>query len=285
MPFKTNVSKYVKPSSLEDACEILKSDEKACAIAGGTAIFLFSVRGFFSQIDTFVDLEALDLHGIRKLPNSYEIGATTKLQDVLESELIRYDCLKSALLSIPREVRNMGTVGGEVYTAAPNFDLPVALMALNAMLKVTNGKNERTIKMDEFYSDVFSPNIERGFVIKAVQLPINELKTVYKRVSNTAHGFSLASLCVSLALEELVIKDITVAIGGSIDTPPTRLFDVEQELRGSQIDSSLLEKGAKKVKKSDFLKVSSDYTSSESYKRHLFAYLFKEALKEVVTKR
>ncbi|PSO04154.1 hypothetical protein B9Q13_05520, partial [Candidatus Marsarchaeota G2 archaeon ECH_B_SAG-G16] len=63
------------------------------------------------------------------------------------------------------------------------------------------------------------------------------------------------------------------------------LFDVEQELRGSQIDSSLLEKGAKKVKKSDFLKVSSDYTSSESYKRHLFAYLFKEALKEVVTKR
>ncbi|WP_126449335.1 FAD binding domain-containing protein [Sulfodiicoccus acidiphilus] len=271
---------YVRPTSVSEASQLL-ADENTLAVAGGTLVYILSAKGLLGEVDTIVDLETLGLSFVRVCEEKGELGATTKIQALVD----RTDLpavLREASLYVPKEVRNMGTIGGEVSAAYPYFDVACALMSLDTVVKLTDGSKTTSRSLDGFYRGILEPDVDKGRIVKSLEFPVNKFDfTKYKRKSLTAHGYGIASLALSLRRLQGVVEDIRVVAGGALSTPPTRLLDVEGKLKGRELNEELLSVAREAVMSSSYLKPTDDIKASSNYKRRLFSILLGEILDEV----
>jgi len=283
MPYPIkNLTKYYRPTSIREACELLKEDERLLPLAGGSAIYLLSKMGLFSDIEGFVDLNYLNLNFINQYKNGIiEIGATTTLYELfLNLNFIKG--IINAIKAIPKEVRNIGTVGGQVFIGFPKFELEVALMSLDAEIVITDGVNFIQKPYKDFYKSLFTPDIERGYLIYSVRFNINNFNfSDYSRFSLSSHTYSLVSVGIAGKIVDNVIEKINIAVGGGIETPVTRLYDVEEELKGYELSEDSIEKVKFLVQNSPYLKPSDDLWTSAEYKRKVFGVLIKQLLNKL----
>lgn len=279
MPFKLDLKSYHEPDSVREACDLLASEENAMALAGGTGIYIFSNKGMMSNIDTLVNLKRLNLSYVERGQESLNLGAMTRLSD-LEGGSTGIQMIDEAVRSIPKEVRHMGTVGGQVFTAFPAFDLSVCLLSLNGSISITDGENTDTLHMSEAYSAMFGPEIPRGKIIEAVNAPSSYFnRTTYMKFSYTKHGFSDVSLALSLRVVDDKLEDMGIAVGGgALDSEPIKLMEVEKALRGREIDDDLTERGFDLISKSARIEFYSDHKATSDYRKRLAAVMFKRAL-------
>src|SRR3954453_4989171 len=145
---------YARPSSLAQALEILAADDGARALAGGqTLINVMKARA--GSPDTLVDLAAIDdLKGIELGGDgTLEIGAmTTYTALVASSEARARPILGEVCAQIADvQVRNRGTIGGNVCTNDPTNHLPPLLAALDAEFMIASAAGERTVSAEEFF--------------------------------------------------------------------------------------------------------------------------------------
>ena len=108
MPLNANVKDCLKPENLEEACDFLRENEDAMPVAGGTGISIFMNKGLMSNVRSLVDLDGLGLSFSKKNNDSLEIGSMTKLADMIQFTR-DLNIARTALLSIPKEIRNLGT--------------------------------------------------------------------------------------------------------------------------------------------------------------------------------
>lgn len=276
MPYKLDLKHYFTPESVREACSILASEENAMPLAGGTGIYIFSNKGMMSNIDTLVNLGRLDLSTVSAGEDSVRIGAMTRLSEIAGGTT-GIEMIDEAVMSIPREVRNMGTVGGQVFTAFPAFDLSVCLLAMDGTVSVTDGESERKVPMPEVYSAMFSPEIARGSIIRHVEAPTGRFnRTTYMKFSYTKHGFSDVSLAIALRVENGIIEDIGLAVGGgSLDSEPLRLSRAEGALKGQEFDEEFLDKGFESITGDPDMRFYSDHKATDEYRKKLVGIMFK----------
>jgi CO/xanthine dehydrogenase FAD-binding subunit len=150
---------YHRPSSLDEAAQILAAgDADAAVLGGGTMLTPMLVRRELRVRDV-VDLRDLDLGGIDVTGDEARIGARATYADVLGSaELAR------AVPLLPRmaegitggaQIRNQGTLGGSACFANPSSDVPACLVALGARLRLHGSSGPRTVDATEFFVGAF----------------------------------------------------------------------------------------------------------------------------------
>src|SRR5215471_17797216 len=166
---------YVRPGSLDEACEVLAGDEDARIIAGGqTLIPMLAMR--LARPAKLVDILRLrELRGIRSDDDAIVIGAVTRQVDVERNEIIQrgLPLLAKALPWVGHPpTRNRGTVGGSIANADPSAEIPLVAVTLGAEIEIENPRGRSLIAADAFFIGAMLTSLMPGDCVVAVRFPV-----------------------------------------------------------------------------------------------------------------
>lgn len=234
---------FILSNNREEVLSRLKSEGKrGHVIAGGTGFYELAKRGYIPEVKTVVSIMQLGLSYINENQKDLVIGATTTLRQLLESNVGKQaglEAIEDALREIrPVQVRNVATIGGEVCISVPIVDLPTALLACDASVRIISEDRENVMKLEDFYIDAFLTRLRYGELVKEVTLPKQGDQTTksssgFVKFGRTAYDFNLINCAVSLTSDQSheKIKSIRIFLGG-VKRTPFRAFELEKKLTG-----------------------------------------------------
>jgi aerobic carbon-monoxide dehydrogenase medium subunit len=165
---------YARPGSLEEAIELLAADDGARALAGGqTLINVMKARA--GSPDALIDLAAIEeLKGIELgADGMLEIGAMTTYTEIMESSEARARPILGDVCGqiADVQVRNRGTIGGNLCTSDPTNHLPPLMAALGAEMTVQGADGARTVPAAEFFLGVYMTAVGPGELLTRIRIP------------------------------------------------------------------------------------------------------------------
>ena len=165
---------YARPASVGDAVRLLAERDGARALAGGqTLVNVMKARA--ASPDVVVDLNGLEeLKGIELGPDgTLEIGAMTTYTEIVESAEARARPILGEVCAqiADVQVRNRGTIGGNVCSNDPTNHLPPLMVALGATMTIRGADGERTVPAEEFFLGVYMTAAGPGELLTTVTIP------------------------------------------------------------------------------------------------------------------
>jgi carbon-monoxide dehydrogenase medium subunit len=276
---------YLKPSSLQEALSMLAEHKDECKVICGGQSLLIIMRQGLLVTDYLVDIKHIkELDYIQfDAKAGLKIGATTTHHIIETSDVIKKNypvlaAMENKLASI--QVRNWGTIGGNLAHADPAGDPGPVLVALNANIKVGGAQGDRTMALEDFFVDFFETALEEGEIVLEVQVPTPEAKTgaAYQKFNllESDQGMVAAAAAVTLNGGG-TCKDVRVVLGNA-GSKPIRVKKIEELLTGKGYDEGLFAE-AGTIASEDCEPVS-DIHASEEHRRHLLGVLTKRMLKQ-----
>jgi carbon-monoxide dehydrogenase medium subunit len=237
---------YLKPESLEEVFEMLKTyGSRATLIAGGTDVMVYMKLGNASP-EVLISLRGLkELQYIRKNGN-YHIGCLTTHRMLEESELVKKEL--SALYQGASQVgspqiRNVGTIGGNICNAAPSADTAGALMIMDAVVLLEGPEGRRTVPITEFFIGPSETVKKDDEVLIEIEIPerMGEFGTAYyKHARRKAMNLPIIGVSVGISIsEDDTISDARIALTVAAPTP-IRIYQAEEFLRGKPLNDDVL---------------------------------------------
>lgn len=157
------ITQYYRPLTLDDAIALIARPD-AVVLAGGTTVNAAPDRA----ASTAVDLQALDLAGIEVEGDAVRIGATSCLQDLVDSALIPTVLRDLAQREAPSTIRAMATVGGTIGTADPESELLAGLLAFGTRVTLGRSGSPTEHSLGHLLGDA---GLLNGAIITAVTVP------------------------------------------------------------------------------------------------------------------
>jgi len=279
---------YIAVSSLQEALDTLQvENSKKKIIAGGTDLILELKHGQYPEVDTLIDINRIEgIHEIWQDDEGYiHINPGVTHNHCLDSDLIKQNAyaLYQACLSIGApQIRNVGTVYGNIITASPANDTIPALIALDAEITLQSGSGSRTIKLDQFYTGVRKTVLQKNEIAVDLKFPkakTESRSTFQKYMLRNAHGISVANCAISCLLIDEKISDAHIALG-SVGERVFRATNAEKELNGKNIKSVDKNKVAELV--ISHAKPIDDIRASLDYRKRLIKVLIKRGLDSLI---
>jgi carbon-monoxide dehydrogenase medium subunit len=273
---------YHRPTSLDEAIELLSNDGETRPLAGGHSLLpMMKLR--LAQPQTIVDLGRIPgLDGIEQEGDALRIGALATHASVAASEVVRSQCpvLAATAEGIgDRQVRNRGTIGGSLAHADPGADYPTVVTALGASVVAHGQGGEREIAADDFFTGVFTTALEQGELITAVRVPVlsDGAGGAYEKHRHPASGYAVAGVAVAVKVEGGKCAEARIAVGGVTGTP-VRATAAEQAMIGiAPVDEASIAGAAENVLEALSGAIGDTYASGE-YRVHLARVLAKRAI-------
>ncbi len=228
---------YVRPGTVDEAVSLLAEHDGARALAGGQTL-LNVMKQRTASPDVLVDLGSLDeLRTISVSGSSLEIGAMTTLTALIgssEVEVTRPILAEVAATVADVQVRNRGTLGGNICVNDPTNHFPPLLVALDAAMTVAGVDGERVVPAEEFFVGVFETTVREGELLTRITVPAGGKGTGDGMAGVTlgAHGTYVANAAASV-----VDGTWRVALG-CVAAVPVRAGAVEEALSGGSVDES-----------------------------------------------
>ncbi len=246
-------------------------------LGGGTDLYVQQHDTIvYEEIDFLFDKPLLK--GILKNGNTCEMGASATVTDMAESQIFKdhFPALDQVIKLISStQIRNMATVGGNFINASPIGDLTIFFLALNAKLKLTDGKNYRELPLRNLYKGYKSLNKTPEEIIERIYFDLpgkNDLFNFEKVCKRTFLDIASVNTAVFLRVEENVILQAGLSAGG-VGPVPAWLFKSSEFLIGKKVSESLvLELVA--LAQTEISPIS-DTRGTEAYKRLLLSQLIK----------
>jgi len=268
-----NLAEIQRPTTLAEAVRLLRRPNvKTAILAGGTTLVPQARR----DVQSLVDLRNLKLAYIKHEGNTLRIGAATTLQDIVESSDVLPALAQAARDSAPINVRNVATMGGVVASAGFGAPLPVALLALDAVL-VIYSPEARQSPLAAFLA--YREKLLRdGALITEVGIPLTDARIAFEKVARTPGDAPIVCAAARLRLaatEGSMARDVRVAVGG-VGPIPVRLARAEQTLEGKPPTESLIAQAAEAAAKE--VNPPSDFLASAEYRREMVRVLVQRTL-------
>lgn len=272
---------YQRPTSVAEAVRMLNADG-AKALAGGHSL-IPAMNQRLNQPDVIVDLSRLDeLKGVSVTGSSrLMIGALTPHAQIASSPNVRQYCRALAqacgILGDP-QVRNWGTLGGNLAHADPASDPPTVVLAADARLNLMSATGARTVSANDFFVDLFTTALQPGEMITSIEIPIViDRKSAYAKLPHPASRYAVAGVAVFLDMGNGVCTHARVAIGGA--TPKaTRSPGAERALTGSTLNAAALDAAANALMADIASVASSDIYAPAEYRTAMAGALLKQAV-------
>ena len=257
---------YARPTSLEDAVALLSEHDGARALAGGqTLVNVLKQRA--AQLDVLVDLGALpELRTIGFGPGGeLELGAmvtSTQLIESSEVEVTRPILAEVARTIADVQVRNRGTIGGNVCVNDPTNHYPPLLVALGASFTVRGAAGERVVPAEEFFLGVYLTAVGPGELLTTISVPPpGGQGDGFAGVSLGRHGTYIVDAAATVGPQ-----GVRVAIG-CVDAVPVRATALEEALADGDLSERAVVAAAAGLGAT--LDPPSDVHASADYRRHL----------------
>jgi carbon-monoxide dehydrogenase medium subunit len=228
---------YARPATVEEAVSLLTEHDGARALAGGqTLVNVMKQRA--ASPDVLVDLADLDeLRAISVSGTTLEIGAMATLAAIMRSsevDVSRPILAATAATVADVQVRNRGTLGGNICVNDPTNHFPPLLVALGASMTIRSAVGERVVTAEEFFVGVFETAVGEGDLLTRISVPAAGKGTGDGMAGVTlgAHGTYVANAAAS-------VVDGTWRISlGCVDAVPHRAAAVESALVGADVDEA-----------------------------------------------
>jgi carbon-monoxide dehydrogenase medium subunit len=273
-----------KPTSLGDAFDILiEHGADAAILAGGTDL-LVDLRVQRRDEHHLVSLANIkELRGITETTTGVCIGAATTLNDLLKSAVIQNNypaIIEAAQVMGSNQIRNTGTIGGNIASAVPSADLPPVLLVLNAEVVITSQSGERTVPICSFFQGVRKTSVEIGEIVTRINLPAPNGNASYERFDlRQGNSLAVAAVAANITMDGGTITDAKVALG-AVAPIPEIVQGVNDILVGNSINDELLDEiSGVAISASNPI---TDLRGSAEYRRELVGILTKRAIKRAI---
>jgi len=274
--------RFMVPLTLSELGAMRIQYPQARLLAGGTDLAL-EVTQQLRDINEIIYVKAVpELVAVDVTEKRIRLGAAVSLNrcmNVLKTEVPSSEAMMLRFGS--EQVRNQGTVGGNIANASPIGDLPPLLLALNARLELLCGHSKRLVDIDNFYLDYKKTAMEKNECLSAIEIPIPKPETqtkIYKISKRFDDDISSVCAVFSLTLENETVKDVRVAFGGMAATPK-RALGVEAALRDQPFTESAISRALSALS-TDFSPIS-DARASADYRLRVAGNLLKRCWIEI----
>ncbi|GEM85858.1 FAD binding domain-containing protein [Meiothermus granaticius] len=268
---------YKKASSLQDALSLLQQHPDAKLLAGGHSL-IPAMKLRLAAPSLLIDISKVpELRGVRMEGNTLIIGAATTYHELETNDLVR----KAAPLLtevIPHigdpMVRHRGTIGGSLSHADPAADLPAAMLALGAQMKIQGRSGSRVVDADQFFQGMFSTALGEGEILTEIHIPALSGRQAYEKFPHPASRYAVVGVAVVAGPE-----GVRAAVTGAGEHA-LRLSRLEQALAGKPLNAETIAAACQNLLSAEGL--NHDLVASAEYRAHLVDVLAKRALLRLV---
>ncbi|MCS6994333.1 MAG: FAD binding domain-containing protein [Anaerolineales bacterium] len=264
-------TEYINATSIAQVTQILAEKGAAARlIAGGTDLMLELERGLRPGVETVVDISRIP--GLDRIYRDEDgvihLGALVTHNHCAASKLLReqaYPLVRAAWEVGAPQIRNRGTVAGNLITASPANDTITPLMALDATVTVQSVRGTRHIKLRDFYTGVRKTVLQPDEMLVEISfkgLTVNQKSTFIKVALRRAQAISVVNLAIVLTMHGNTIEQAAITLGA---VAPTIIHADEAEayLAGKELTDEVIAHAAELARDAgrpiDDLRASADY--------------------------
>lgn len=250
-----DIEKTYKPksiSSLLDAME--ETGHEGKIIAGGTDVVV-KLRDGALKAKALIDVSSMkELQFIREVEGKVQIGAGTTFSDIEEHDLFdgRLKGLKEGAMEVGSpQIRNAGTLGGNICNASPAADTVPPLLALDTTVVLCSKKGLRSMKLEEFFLGKGKVDLLPGEFLYYIEFEqmTGEQGLGFEKLG-PRKALAISKICTAVFIDldqDLMVNNIRIA-NGSLGPNSLREREVEDILRGKKLTEALKEKAQIKFK-------------------------------------
>ena len=241
---RTVPCQYFAPQKIEEALEILSQYGKEIKVIAGGTDLLIQYYDRLYEVGTWLDLKNIkELKEIKIHQNQMEIGAMVTHTQLEKSEDIKkyFPVLSQAATDIGSpQIRNRGTIGGNIVNASPAGDLLSPLMAYDAQFKLLSVQKEALISAEEFFIGPKKTILEPAQLLIQIILPLPSERTygswikIGKRKALIIATITLA-LVVEMAEDNKTVKDVRTCLG-SVAPTPIEIKEIREKMIGKKFN-------------------------------------------------
>jgi len=281
LSLKNGNKKYFSPKNINELKKTIKDNPNSIFLSGGTDLSLNVTKGR-KDIRNIISLNLIkELKFIKERKGNIEVGAATSL---IEFELFikKYYPDFNAILKRygSVQIRNVGTIAGNIATASPIGDTLPLLLSLDAKVVLQKISKKTILPLKNFFVSYRKTKLKKGQFIHSIIIPIFK-KNIFKayKVSKRIDD-DISSVCASFNLEinNKKIKNAKIAYGGMAPIPK-RAINCEKTLINSSLSEDSFEKAKKNLEK-DFSPIN-DTRATKDYRMEVAKNLLMKCFIEI----
>ena len=280
---------YLAPKTIDEALsQLSRYNGKAKLIAGGTDLLPKLKRREIQAPEYIIDLEGIPNLDYIKYNEGVglSLGALVTLRAVETSPIIqeRFSVLFHAVESMAStQVRNRGTIAGNLCNAVPSADTAPALLTLEARLKLTSQKGDRIINIEDFFTGPSETILTSEEILQEIQvpeLPPHSRGRYLKLTPRRSMDLAIVGVAVVVITEGDICNDIRIALGAVAPTP-VRARQAENLVRGQKLTDEVIERTARTA--TEECRPISDHRASAEYRSEMVKVLTKRAINQAIS--
>ena len=273
---------YHAPDTVDEALALLNElGAEAKVLAGGHSLLpMMKLR--FAEPSHLVDLNNITvLRGIREHDGAIHIGAMTTESDLLGSVLLQEKCPllpEAAAVIADPQVRNRGTLGGDIAHGDPGNDHPAIMLALNASFVLQGTTGERVVAADDFFLGTYYNLLEANEILTEIRIPASSMGPgqAYCKLKRKTGDWATAAAAVVLQCSGSTCSTVRIALT-NVAPCAIRVKEAEDLLQGKEIDEGLCEAAAQQVMAK--CEPEADLRGSVEYKTHMAGEMTRRAIR------
>ncbi len=247
--------RYLKPKTLSEALTLKKTyNNQAKFVAGGTDIFVL-IKKKVIKPEILISLKNIEeVKGIEEYVDKVIIKSGTTLREIEQSNVVKkfFPALFDALINMASvQIRNMGTIGGNICNASPAADTASPLLVYDAKIKVVNSiLQEKVYDLKDFFLGVKRTKLEKDeilteFILKKPEK--NSGSAYYKFMKRKAMDLANVGVAVNLTINKDIIENVKIALT-TVAPTPIRAYKTEEFLKNKKFSDELLSEAGKIAK-------------------------------------
>ena len=267
LAFAHGGKRYFGPRRIDDLAALCEQFPSACLLAGGTDVALWVTKQH-RDLDTLIYVgEVEELRRLEVTGAHLEIGAGVTYTDAMAAVGARWPDFGELIRRLGSvQIRNSGTIGGNVANGSPIGDSMPALIALGAEVVLRKGSARRSMALEDFYLDYRKTALEPGEFVELIRVPLPEAERqfrCYKISKRFDQDISALLGAFDIQLAKGRVADVRIAYGG-MAAIPKRATECEQALRGRPWTEATIARGREALAR-EFAPIS-DMRASATYR-------------------
>lgn len=278
---------YLVPQTLEEATNLLNELGTGARIMAGGTDTLPPMRDKVLKADYLIDIKHIP--GLEYIEydesEGLKIGCLTKLYDIQTSKLVREknpSVAQAAKYVASTQVRNKGTMAGNICNASPSCDTGPILIAQNAYVTVHNSEHGRRIPVQELFKGVKQTTLEHGEIVTGIVIPPlkeGECAAYIKHAVRKAMDLAIVGVAAWLKMDGNKCVDARIVLG-AVATTPVRSPSAEAVIIGRELTDELIAEAGVAAMKD--CKPISDVRASAEYRHDMVRVFTKRAIKKAL---
>lgn len=273
--------RYDAPTTLESLRELRQQFPEARLVAGGTDLLL-EITQQLKDLPHIISVSGIDaLQEIHEDVDGIYIGAGTTYRAATQKLETHWPHFRPMLDRLgSRQVRNRGTIGGNIGNASPIGDMPPALLALGAELELESTEGTRRIRLEDFFLDYKKTALAPHEFIRGVWMPApkaDETLLIYKISKRMDDDISAVLAAFWLKRDGETVTDCRLAFGG-MAAIPKRATNTESQVKGQPWNMETIKRAIAALEQE--LEPMSDVRSSAAYRLQVAGNLLRRAFLE-----